>query len=121
MADARHWWDEDLSVGPTGDIALSDGVELSNQRVVRRLMTILGEYVWHTDYGASVPIRVGDTFDLPLLTSIIRSQIFLEEAVSQDPDPVITVDPILNGVFVQIQYVDALTGSQASLQFEVTP
>lgn len=121
MADARHWWDEDLQASPSGDLALSDGVELSNQRVVRRLMTILGEYLWQQDYGASVPIRVGDTFDMPLLTSIIRSQIFLEEAVSPDPDPEIEVSEILNGVFVQIKYVDALTGRQASLNFEVTP
>lgn len=118
MPDARHWFGNDLEVSNTGDIALSDGIELSNQRVVRRLMTILGEYPWHVDYGASVPKRIGDTLDMSLVESVIRSQIFLEEAVSKEDDLTISLSPILNGVFVQIEYIDALTGRQASLKFD---
>lgn len=116
--DAAHWWGDDLAVSPTGDIALADGIDLSNQRIVRRLMTVLGEYCWHNDYGASVPRRVGEPLDLTLVTSIIRSQIYFEESVSKEFDPEIEVVPILNGVFVSIRYVDALTGRQASLQFD---
>lgn len=119
MADALHWWDSDLAVSPGGDIATSDGIDLSNQRIVRRLMTILGEYIWHVDYGASVPIRVGDTLDLSLIESIVRGQIFEEAAVDPQHDPEIIVTKILNGVFVSIRYVDALTGQQASLDFDV--
>jgi hypothetical protein len=119
MPDARHWWDSDIAISSTGDLALSDGIDLSNQRIVRRLMTILGEYVWHTDYGASVPVRVGDTLDLSLIESIVRGQIFEEAAVDPEYDPEIIVTKILNGVFVAIRYVDALTGQQASLDFDV--
>ena len=118
MPDAQHWFGEDLSVSPTGDIALVDGIDLGNERIVRRLMTNLGAYIWHIDYGASVPKRVGDTLDLTLIESVIRSQIYLEDAVSKDHDIGIKVEPILNGVFVEIQYVDALSGQQASLQFD---
>lgn len=118
MPDAQHWFGDDLALSATGDIALSDGIDLSNQRIVRRLMTILGEYTWHTDYGASVPKRIGDTLDMSLVESVIRSQIFHEEAVSKEHDIAIAVTKILNGVFVQIGYIDALTGRQASLQFD---
>ncbi len=117
--DAQHWFGEDLSVSGTGDIALSDGIDLSNERIVRRLMTNLTEYIWHTEYGASVPKRVGDTLDLSLVESIIRSQIFDEESVSKDHDITIKVQPVLNGVFCQIDYIEALTGRQASLNFDV--
>ncbi len=119
--DAQQWFGEDLSVSATGDIALIDGIDLSNQRIVRRLMTILGGYCWHNDYGASVPERIGEPFDLSLVTSVIRGQIFLEESVSRNPEPTISVQPILNGVFVQISYIDAFTGEQASLQFDTVP
>lgn len=118
MPDAMHWWDDDLQVSNTGDIALSDGIDLSNQRIVRRLMTILGEYVWHVEYGASVPKRIGDTLDLSLVESVIRNQIYLEEAVSKEDDITLEVSPILNGVFVSLVYIEALSGRQASLQFD---
>ncbi len=117
--DAQHWFGEDLALSPSGDIALSDGIDLSNERIVRRLMTNITAYIWHLEYGASVPKRVGDTLDLSLVESVIRSQIFDEASVSQEHDVTIKVDPILNGVFCQINYIEALTGQQASLNFDV--
>lgn len=119
MPDASHWFGSDLAPSPTGDLGLVDGIDLGNQRIVRRLMTILQDYVWHPEYGASVPIRIGDTLDIDVVTAVIRSQIFLEAVVSRVPEPKITIEPILNGVFVSIAYIDALTGEQASLQFDL--
>lgn len=121
MPDANHFWGEKLEVSATGDLALSDGIDLSNQRVIRRLMTILGEYCWHPEYGASVPIRIGDTLDLVLLEGVIREQMALEASVAAQPEPTMTFTPIFSGVFVSIRYTDALTGKQIDLEFEVTP
>ena len=118
--DADHWFDQDLTTGATGDILLADGIHLSDQRIVRRLMTALKGYLWHPAYGAGVPERIGNALDLPLLTSVIRSQIFLEASVARVPEPVIVVSPIQGGVNCPIAYVDALTGQQASLQFDAS-
>jgi len=120
MPDLDHWIGDDLAVSPHGDLALTDGIDLSNQRIVRRLMTILGEYIWHVEYGGSVPIRIGDTFDRDEVEAIILAQIYEEAAVSRSPEPETSVTPIRDGVFVSILYVDALTGQQATLQFDAS-
>jgi hypothetical protein len=109
----------DLELAPNGSLKLVDGLLRGQQRVIRRLMTILGEYIWHIDYGASVPRRVGDTLDTTLIESVIRSQIHLEAVVAPSPVPAITVEPIPSGVLVRIAYADASSGQQLELAFEV--
>ena len=121
MPDADHWYGQDWKVSPTGDIAMTDGIPLANQRIVRRLMTIIKGYVWAPTYGGSVPARIGDILVIDQVTAVVRSQMYLEASVSRLPEPTIRVTPITSGVFVSIQYVDALTGLQASLQFDVVP
>lgn len=120
MPDISHWWGNDLAVSPTGDLALVDGVDLGNQRVIRRLMTVLGDYLWNPSYGGSLPIRVGDTLDTSLIESVVRSQMALEARVAPTPEPIIRVAQIPNGVFIDIKYVDAETGLQTQAQFDVS-
>lgn len=131
MPDIDHTWGGDLVVGPTGDLAVVDGTQRGIERVVRRLMTrgaqaatvnspaLTGEMAFHQSYGASVPQRIGQTIDIPLITSVIRAQILLEDVVAESPAPVISVTPFLNGVVVDIAYSDAVTGKQTSLSFDV--
>lgn len=109
-----------LSVSPTGDLALVDGPARGVQRVLRRLITVAGTYIQQLPYGAGLPRRVGDLLDVDELGGLIRSQVFLEEAVARMPEPAISVAPILNGVHVRIVYTDAPTGRQQTLSFEVT-
>ena len=59
--------------------------------------------------------------DLPAITALIRSQMYLESSVQQQPEPQIEVTPILNGVYVRVVYVEAQTGRTETLAFEVTP
>jgi hypothetical protein len=126
--DAAHWYGEDLALSASGDLLMADGVDLCNQRIVRRLMTTEGGYCWHPDYGGSVPLRVGglngalpDENALGLLSvnAVVRTQMFLEESVQQDPEPTVAISPINGGVFVSVQYIDALSGDNASLDFDV--
>lgn len=119
MADLYQWWDADLSVSTTGDLLAVFGTTLGQQRVLRRLLTSPGSYIFHPTYGAGLPAYIGQTADLPGIEALIRSQLYLEAAVSQTPAPVVTVSSIPSGVFVQIQYVDGDTGKQVSLSFDV--
>ena len=59
MADLALTFGGDLSVSPTGDIALSDGTTLTQQRVLRRLLTNHGGYIWQLGYGAGLAQFVG--------------------------------------------------------------
>jgi len=120
MPDCDHLWGNDLTVGPTGDIALVDGDDLTTERIIRRLMTAVRGYIWHLNYGAGIPQRIGGTLDIGLIRGVIRNQIALEATVARTPAAEITVTPILNGVSVSILYASAITGQQTSLSFDAT-
>lgn len=113
----------DLSLSPRKDLATSSDLKRSQQRVLRRLLTNPGSYIWHPNYGAGLPRFVGQdlsTDRLAELRSLIISQIFLEESVSRDPEPEIIFQTIIGGLFVQINYVESPSRNPIVLTFNVT-
>lgn len=119
MADISHWVGNDLEVAPNGDLLTVDGHNYGTQRIIRRLVTVAGTYLWHLDYGAGLPKRVGDKLLTDILATLITSQIYLEAQVARDPAPIITVEQLLNGVNVKIVYTDAVTSKPLTLAFDV--
>ena len=129
--EINHYWGNDLQVGPTGDLALVDTTSWGQQRVLRRLLTnpaqpipgnpdqLAADYIWHPDYGAGLPGRVGGVVNLVKIKALIRTQILLEAAVAKQPEPVITVRAISGGVSVYIRYTDAVTQLPVVLGFDV--
>jgi phage baseplate assembly protein W len=120
LQDAALLWNSDLSVSAVGDIELAMGNNLGQQRVLRRLLTNAGDYLWQPDYGAGLGALVGQTIDVNGIRSLIRSQIFKEAIVARLPEPVIDVSAVSgNMVYVDIRYVDATTGQTQILSFSV--
>jgi hypothetical protein len=119
MSDVHQYWSNDFVLSSSGDLLAASGLEESKQRILRRLMTNRGEYVWHTEYGAGVPQMIGQNLNIEEIQAVIGGQMKLEESVSHDPEPVITVTPIDNGVYCHILYTDANTNQQTILRFEV--
>lgn len=119
MPDISHTWGGDLDVSPSGDLLAADGVERAKQRILRRLMTNLGDYIWQPDYGAGLPGAIGDT-GTDRIVAAIRSQLMAETVIAKSPLPVIAVQAIDSGVFVRIEFQNALTGVQDTLQFNYT-
>jgi hypothetical protein len=109
----------DLAASATGDLQTVSTQKRGEQRVLRRLLTNAGEYIFHTDYGAGLPREVGKVTDIAKIKAKILSQLLLDEAVAQRPAPVITVRTIAGGLSVAIQYTDANTLQIASLSFNV--
>jgi phage baseplate assembly protein W len=121
MQDAALLWGGDLSAGPTGDVALASGTSLGQQRVLRRLLTNPGDYIWHLHYGAGLAQYVGQPCNVAAINATIRSQIFMESSVARLPEPVIDVQSLSNGsVYVYIRYVDRETGGTQVLSFSVS-
>lgn len=120
MTDVYQIWSDDIQLSSTGDLMPVSGLEESKQRILRRLLTNPGEYIWHPDYGAGVRQMIGQNINLPEIDAVIRGQMKLEESVAHDPEPAITVTPTDNGVSVYIQYVTADTNQQSVLSFSVT-
>jgi len=120
MSDISHLWGTDISIGPTGDLAVASSDALTQQRVLRRLLTSVGDYIWQLTFGAGLPGMVGKTQQIAFTKAIIRSQIFNESSVATLPEPVISVRADQSGgVYVAILYVDAQSGVTQSLSFSV--
>lgn len=120
MPDANLLWGGDLSLSPTGDIALAEDAELGQQRVLRRLLTNAKDYTWQPGYGAGCGQFVGATADQRAIEGAIRSQIAAETSVSPVPDPQITVDVVAqNSVCVTIAYTDTASATTQALTFSM--
>ncbi len=122
MPDLSLQWGGDLSLSPTGDLALANGAELTRQRILKRLITNQGDYIWQPNYGAGLAGFVGQPTNLAGIAALIRSQIFKEPGVARTPEPSITVSPVQGngptaGLSVQILYADATTGLTQTLSF----
>jgi len=120
MADLSLTFGGDLMVGPTGDLGLSDGPVLTQQRVLRRLLTNPGAYIWQLSYGAGLAQFVGQPGAPAVIQAIARSQILVESAVSNNPPPAISAVAAGDGtVGLTIRYTDAITQQTSSLSFSV--
>jgi hypothetical protein len=123
LADLDQYIGADLAVSATGDLATVADTKRGQQRVVRRLLTNPGDYIFHPEYGAGLPRYVGSTADVAKIRALISGQMQLEEAVARSPAPVVDVKPIPvsdgGGFAVSIRYVDAPSGEPVTLSFNV--
>lgn len=126
LADIQHVWGADALTGPTGDLGIATDVTRSQQRVLRRLLTNPldangpPDYALHPDYGSGLPRYVGQAVDPAKLRALIRGQMLMEDSVSRNPQPQITVTiPDPTTISIYIRYTVAGTGAPATLAFNV--
>ena len=118
MPDLVHFWGNDLSWSSTGDLAITNTPSLTQQRVLRRLLTAPGEYIWSLGYGAGLSAFVGQPGAAIAIAAAIRGQMFKEAAVAQSPAPVIDLVPDQMGsLYVSIRYADAIAGTTETIAF----
>lgn len=120
LCDVGHFWGSDVQLGPTGDLARATRADRSKQRVLRRLLTNPGDYIWHPTYGAGLPAKIGQNADPAEIGSLIRTQMGLEPSVAQTPEPTVAVTPILNGISVAIVYFVLPDRQPVPLSFDVS-
>ncbi len=110
--DIAHIIGSDLSIGTTGDIDTSDGSEAVRERVLRRLITNPGGYVWHVSYGGGLPGFVGGVASASGIETTIRQQMMLENAVLRTPLPTVDTQSMPDGTFIaNVTYSDNQTGT----------
>ena len=120
MPDLSHQFGTDLMIGATGDLLAVNAPLLTRQRVLRRLLTNPGDYIWQPSYGAGLAQFVGQPANAARIRAVVRSQIFQEAAVAQNPQPVIDVQGNTDSsVYVYIRYADAASGQTQVLSFSV--
>ncbi len=114
MADYSLPWGGDLSLSPTAGLALFDGAALTEQRLIRRLLTNPGDDPWNTTYGGGLGRFVGQPVNVPALTALISDQALLEATVASVTSVTVVQDG-LGSVSATIVYVDQQGASQKVL------
>jgi len=121
MADISLEWNDDFQTDSTGDLLVVDADDEVRQRLERRLFTAVRGYVWHTDYGAGLPQKIGSVLSVENIRSVVASQLALEASVAPNPPAQLTVQASPNQpnlVSIGITYWDAQTG--VSVSFAIT-
>ena len=122
MQDLALMFGGDLLIGATGDLALVGGSEWTAQRILRRLLTNTGDYIWNLGYGAGLGKYIGAPLSAQNLSASIRNQIFQETSVARDPDPVVGITDSRDGsVFLMINYASAISGTSHVVNFTIGP
>lgn len=125
--DINHNFGEDMNLGPgpgqSFDLLNVVGLTKSQQRVLKRLMTNPGDYIWHPEYGAGLPREVGralNNINFDIIKSRIMANIYMEASVAKTPPARIFLQSIQGGLFVQINYVENPSQAPVVLQFNVS-
>ena len=119
LSDLYQWYGGDVSSSATGDLQTVTGGVRSQQRIIRRLCTNPGDYIFHPEYGGGLPRKIGSNASTSEIKAIVQSQLKLEDSILQLPAPIVTITPITNGMQIQIQYTDALTRKPVLLSFNI--
>ena len=118
----------DLQVTTNGDLQSVDGVDLSNQRIIRRLLTTPitvsnpPDYLQNPTYGAGLPTFIGQRNTPEIynkIKALIISQIYLEPTVSQNPPPEIELSGLTDTLNGTITYTYAATNQQVVVSFTI--
>jgi len=120
MNDIDQTYGQDFGVGPTGDLQLVGASVRTKQRILRRLITPTGTYLWHQDYGAGVPEDVGADMSPDRLREIkatITGQVLQEDTVAKSPAPVVTLKPKGNELYCSIQFTESANNTPQVLTF----
>lgn len=116
LCDLALTFGGDLSLDATGDLLVSAGTQLGQDRIYRRLLTNPGAYLWWLPYGAGLARFLGQPTAPRRIAAVTRTQIALETSVASVPPPQITITTRKDSVTIlNIQYADATTGAQQLL------
>jgi phage baseplate assembly protein W len=122
--DIYHYYGGDVGLSAKGDLQAVDNILEGQQRILRRLLTNPGDYIFHPNYGAGLPRYVGRAMSPAVLLEIkglVNAQIKNEQRVAQNPAPLINIKGNIDGSFyINIQYTDAPTKSSQALAFTVS-
>jgi phage baseplate assembly protein W len=118
--DIAHEWSSDINLDIYNDIKMADGLDETNQRVLRRLLTNPGEYLWHQGYGAGLGRFVGAALSnevVQQINQLIISQMYLEDSVAKIPIPTVTLSQDIGQLECTIVYFNIAQNQLSTLNF----
>ncbi|EHH67017.1 tail protein [Gluconobacter morbifer] len=117
MSAIGHFFGADLTLDH-GRLELVSDVEQVRQGLLRRLLTIPGQYIWQPDYGAGLAAMVGQVVDTRTMEAVIQAQVMVDAGVDASQGVTVTVTAQDGGGCVcRVSYVDAASGQQQDFGF----
>lgn len=112
MSSLSHYCGADLALDSAGGLAIASDALDTRQRILRRLCTNEGGYIWNLGYGAGLPGRIGDPMQIDRVQGIVQSQMALESGVDQTQPVSVAVTAQGSGQYLcVISYTDARTNT----------
>lgn len=121
MPDLSQEWGGDLSLTSTGGLALTDGLDLTRQRLLRRLFTNPGSYIWEPGYGAGLGRFIGRPKDTAAIRAVILEQATQEETVTSVTSVTVQFDGTSSLSLTLAYECSASPGDTQVLSLAVTP
>lgn len=119
MISLGHVCGGDLQIDGTG-LSLVSGAEATKQRILRRLLSNPGGYIWHHDYGAGLPQMVGGVVDEGIISTSIRQSLAEDVGVDSSRPIDVHITPIIGGtVRCHINYFDRINNEAQSLKISI--
>lgn len=121
MDDISHAFGGDIAWSSTGDLLTSTGPLLTQERLLRRLLTNQGDDLHHLEYGAGLARFVGDPVHPMTVRGLVKEQVAQEEAVQQSPAPSVALaSDNVGTVYLTVAYTDA-DGTPQALKLNLAP
>jgi hypothetical protein len=120
--DTSQYFNSDWELDSRNDLLRAYQPTEGNQRIIRRLLTAPGQYVWHPTYGAGVGAFIGKGLsdkDANKLKATINAQIYQEPFVAQSPPAKITLQRSDNGLLCVIQYYNLVKEDYEVVNFTI--
>lgn len=105
-SDLHLEWAGDLVVSSTGDLLACQDFNLLTQRIIRRLITNPKDIIFEPAYGVGVGRYIDEGLNQDLYAQIRRriiEQVYKEDIVARNPEPEITFQDDINGLFVSLK------------------
>jgi len=121
--DIDHTNGSDLKLNSSNDLAFVFDTDETNQRIMRRLFTNKGSYIWNPTWGASIPWKIGEPLSVEEYTQIkndVTAAVLEDDNVAHDPAPEITLEIINNGLVCYIRYYNTSSDKHDTISFRVT-
>ena len=118
MPELDHTFGDDLTLSGDGSVATTSGAAMITQRLLRRLCTNPGAYLWDLEYGAGLPAMVGSPVETTVVEGVILAQIAMEDGVADDPAPEVSTRYDASGGFLYatVTYWATSGGNPITLQ-----
>lgn len=122
--DINQLFGNDITLDATGNLFVAQGIDQTQQALIRRLLTNPGAYIWHPEYGAGVGRFVGENLsaqNFDAIKSTMVSQILEEETIAKVPIPQISFTPLPGNILqCDVLYYNAQTNIAQSISFQVS-